>query len=126
MNESLKPEKPEKLTLKSLDAKLTDWIESVKTLNDDLEGLTASHTELEHNIAARLIALRSDLEAMNADLIRKHQADRSEIAYLKNSLSIAHGDISELQSNLTCARVCCWLYAIGFFLCFISFLCKGV
>lgn len=119
-------EKPEKLTLKSLDAKLTDWVESVKTLSDDLEGLTASHTELEQNTANRLTALRTDLEAVNADLLRKQQADRSEIAYLKNSLSIAHGDIKELQSNLTCARVCCWLYAIGFFLCFIAFLAKGV
>lgn len=126
MNENLKTEKAEKLTLKSLDAKLTDWVESVKTLTDDLEGLTASHTELEQNTANRLTALRTDLEAVNTDLLRKQKADRSEIEYLKTSLNIAHTDISELQSNLTCTRVCCWLYAIGFFLSVIAFLAKGV
>lgn len=106
----------EKLSLKSLDARLTEWEELTKGLNDELATLQAESTEQLERTSARFDAVRADLDSALSGIAKKLEKANHEVAYIAH-LARRHEEIlNELTQDLFCSKCFTWLYAIGFVL----------
>lgn len=104
----------EKLTLKSLDARLTEWEELTKGLNDELATLQVESAEQLERTSARFDAIRSDLDSALSGIAKKLDKANSEVVYIAH-LARRHEEVlNELTNDLFCSKCFTWLYAVGF------------
>lgn len=103
----------EKLSLKSLDSRLSEWEELTKGLSDELAALQAETSETNCRasaLRADLSVCLTDLEAAQRQLCRDHE----ELAYLAHLVRHHEAALKELSSDLFCSKCFTWLYAGGF------------
>ena len=104
----------EKLSLKSLDARLSEWEALTQGLNDELASLQAESSEQLERTSARFDAIRADLDSALSGIAKKLDKANHEVAYIAH-LARRHEEIlNELSNDLFCSKCFTWLYAAGF------------
>lgn len=106
----------EKLTLKSLGTRLSEWEALTRELNDELATLRAESSDQLERTSARFETIRADLNATLSGVVKKIEKANSEAAYAAH-LARRHEEVlNELTQDLFCSKCFTWLYAIGFVL----------
>lgn len=104
----------EKLSLKSLDSRLSEWEELTKGLSDELAALQVESAEQLDRTSARFDAIRADLDSAVSGIVKKLDKANHEVAYIAH-LARRHEEVlNELSSDLFCSKCFTWLYAGGF------------
>lgn len=102
----------EKLSLKILDSRISEWEELTKGLSDELVSLQAESAETLDRTSARFSAIRADLETVIKQLNKNHE----ELTYIAHLVRRHEEVLNELSSDLFCSKCFTWLYAGGFVL----------
>lgn len=102
----------EKLTLKSLDARISEWEALTQGLSDELASLQADSAEQLNRTSARFDTIRANLESVLKQLNKNHE----ELTYIAHLVRRHEEVLDKLSSDLFCSKCFIWLYAGGFVL----------